>query len=83
MQHDVGIMEKRYEEHAYVLDFLLRGRPSSKPTYRAGATVQLLGVEYFTLLEAVVKEGVVLKPSDRVYVGKDNREEITYIISYT
>jgi putative nucleotide binding protein len=42
--------------------------------------VQLLGEEYFTLLEATVKEGVALKPQDRVYVGKNQREEITYII---
>ncbi|MEM2151243.1 MAG: DUF655 domain-containing protein, partial [Candidatus Bathyarchaeia archaeon] len=41
---------------------------------------QLIGEEYFTLLEAVVREGVVLKPSDRVYIGKDSREEILYII---
>ena len=26
------------------------------------------------------KEGLVLKPADRVYVGKDAREEVTYII---
>jgi len=77
-------MEKRYEEHAYVLDFLPHGRPgiriSGRAGYRAGALVQLLGEEFFTLLEALVKEGVVLKSHDRVYVGKDAREEITYII---
>jgi len=78
------MMEKRYEEHAYVLDFLPHGRPGIRPTgragYRAGALVQLVGEEFFTLLEALVKEGVVLKPHNRVYVGKQAREEITYII---
>jgi putative nucleotide binding protein len=77
-------MEKRYEEYAYVLDFLPHGRPGVHPAgragYRAGALVQLTGEEFFTLLEALVKEGIVLKPGDRVYVGKENREEITYII---
>ena len=77
-------MEKRYEEHAYVLDFLPHGRPGIRPTgragYRAGALVQLIGEEFFTLLEALVKEGVVLKPHNRVYVGKKTRKEITYII---
>lgn len=77
-------MEKRYEEHAYVLDFLPHGRPGTRPTgragYRAGALVQLLGGEFFTLLEALAKEGAVLKPHDRVYVGKQARKEITYII---
>ena len=72
--------EKRYEEHAYVLDFLPHGRPGSKQSYRAGALVQVVGEEYFTLLEAIAKEGVILKSSQRVYVGKDARDEVTYII---
>ena len=72
--------EKRYEEHAYVLDFLPHGRPGGRQSYRAGALVQVIGREYFTLLEAIAREGVVPKPSQRVYVGKDSREQITYII---
>ena len=77
-------MEKRYEEHAYVLDFLQHGKPGFRPTgragYRAGALIQCVGEEFFTLLEALVKEELILKPGDRVYVGKDSREEVTYII---
>jgi len=79
-----NMMEKRYEEYAYVLDFLPHGRagvrPSGRAGYRAEALVQLIGEEFFTLLEALVKEGVVLRSHDRVYVGKEAREEITYII---
>lgn len=78
------MMEKRYEEYALVLDFLPHGRPgirvSGRAGYRAGALVQLVGEEFFTLLEALVKDGTSLKPHDRVYVGKNAREEITYII---
>ncbi|MCW3985702.1 MAG: DUF655 domain-containing protein [Candidatus Bathyarchaeota archaeon] len=73
-------MEKRYEEHAYVLDFLPHGRAGMRPGYRAGAVIQVIGEDFFTLLEAIVKEGLALKPQDRVYVGKDKRKEITYII---
>lgn len=77
-------MEKRYEEYAYVLDFLPRGRPGARitqrPVHRIGPLVQLVGEEYFTLLEATVKENVVVKPYDRIYVGKEPREEVTYII---
>lgn len=73
-------MEKRYEEHAYILDYLPHGRPSARPSYRAGALVQCIGEEFFTLLEATVREGLILKTYDRVYVGKDSRSEITYII---
>jgi len=72
--------EKRYEKHAYVLDYFPHGRPGARPGYRAGALVQVVGEEYFTLLEAIAKEGVVLKTYDRVYVGKEAREKITYII---
>ncbi len=78
------MMEKRYEEFAYVLDFLPHGRPgvrvSGRAGYRAGALVQLVGEEFFTLLEALIKEGAVAKPNDRVYVGKEARNEVTYII---
>ena len=77
-------MEKRYEEYAYVLDFLAHGRPGFRPmgrtSYRAGALIQCIGENFFTLLEALVKENLVLKPSDRVYVGKASRSEVTYII---
>jgi len=77
-------MEKQYEEYAYVLDFLQHGRPGIRPTgragYRAGALIQCLGEEFFTLLEALVKEGLLLKPADRVYVGKASRDQVTYII---
>lgn len=69
-----------YEKYAYVLDFLLHGRPGSRSRYRAGAVVQVIGESFFTLLEANVKNGVTLKTYDRVYVGKDRRDEITYII---
>jgi putative nucleotide binding protein len=72
-------LEKRYEEHTYVLDLLPHGRPGTRP-YRAGVLVQVVGENYFTLLEAVVRENSVLKPLDRVYVGKDAREEVTYIL---
>jgi len=69
-----------YEENAYVLDYLPFGKPGMRGKYRAGAVVQLIGESYFTLLEANVKAGVVLKPLDRVYVGKESRKEIAYIL---
>ena len=72
-------MERRFEEHAYVLDFLPHGRAGSRPGYRAGALVQVVGEGFFTLLEAIAKEGIVLKPYDKVHVGKARREKITYI----
>jgi putative nucleotide binding protein len=69
-----------YEENAYILDYLPFGKPGTKGKFRAGAVVQVVGTSYFTLLEANVRAGVVLKPQDKVYVGKDTRQEITYIL---
>lgn len=71
---------QKYEEYAYVLDYLPHGRPGIDRRYRAGALVQVVGEEYFTLLEAIVKETVTVRSSDRVYVGKEARKKVTYII---
>lgn len=71
---------KRYEEYAYVLDFLPRGRPGTRQSYQPGTLVQVVGENFFTLLEAIAKENTTLSPFDRVYVGKENRKEITYIM---
>jgi len=69
-----------FEENAYILDYLPFGKPGTRSKFRAEAVVQLIGESYFTLLEANVKAGVVLKPLDKVYVGKEARDEITYIL---
>lgn len=77
---------KRYEEYAYVLDYLPHGRlGTGRPAFRAEPTVQVIGEMYFTLLEAVAKPGASFAPHERVYVGKDSREKIEHIagrISY-
>lgn len=71
---------QKYEEYAYVLDYLPSGRPGVDRRYRVGVLVQVVGEEYFTLLEALVKETSTVRTSDRVYVGKEARKEVTYII---
>lgn len=80
MEHRDREAQQFYEEYAYVLDFLPYGRPGLRLKRRGGAIAQLVGEKYFTLLEAVVREGIILKPSDRVYIGKDYRKEILYIV---
>ncbi len=69
-----------YEETAYIIDYLPYGKPGARTKFRSGAVVQMVGENYFTLLEAIVKEGLVVKLFDRVYVGKEERREIEYII---
>jgi putative nucleotide binding protein len=71
---------KRYEEYAYVLDYLPRGRPGvGRLRYRTEPVVQLLGEKYFTLLEATIERESTIEPHERVYVGKDRRNKITHI----
>jgi len=73
------VREKKYEEYAYVLDFMVREVRAGRRRI-AGPIVQLVGEDYFTLLEAVAKIGVELKPQDRIYIGRNEREHIAYII---
>ncbi|MCS7120161.1 MAG: DUF655 domain-containing protein [Nitrososphaerota archaeon] len=73
-------MRQLYEENALVLDYLPFGKPGTGGKFRSGPIVQMIGENYFTLLEANVKAGVILKPLDRVYVGKEARKEISYIL---
>ncbi len=72
--------KKKYEEYAYVLDYLPQGRPSSgRQAFKAEPIVQVVGEAYFTLLEAVVRVGATFTSHERVYVGKDSREKIENI----
>jgi putative nucleotide binding protein len=64
------------DDFIIVLDFLPNGKPSER---RAEPLVQGLGEKYFNLLEVVVKEGVTVKPKDRLYIGEDKREQVKYI----
>lgn len=72
----------KVEEKALVLDFLPRGRSSD---YKTEPLAQLIGKEFFTLLEVSPKQGIELKALDEVYVGKEERPQIEFIkkrISY-
>jgi putative nucleotide binding protein len=62
------------EEISLVLDYLAQGRSSD---YKREPLAQVIGTEHFTLLEVVPKE--TLKIMDKVYVGKEKREQIDHI----
>ncbi len=64
------------EEHALVLDFLPTGKAGEA---RQEPTAQVLGEQYFTLLEVVAKPGVQLKAFDRVYIGMGERDKVERI----
>ncbi len=67
--------EKR-EEYAYVLDFMLSGKSFSS---RSEPLAQVIGEEWFTLLEVTPKQGITLNLGERVYIGKNERDKIMLI----
>ena len=72
---------KKYEEYAYVLDFLPHGRPGQPRTPHTQAGVlQLLGDSYFTLLEASPTKDADYNVRDKIYVGKESRPLVGHII---
>ena len=62
------------EDYSIVLDYLPRGKSTG---YRSEPLCQILGMEFFTILEAVPKAD--LKIGETVYVGKDERPKIGII----
>lgn len=74
-------VQKKFEDYAYVLDYMAHGKTSgARQAFRAEAVVQLIGETYFTLLEATPRSGVIISAHDRVYIGKEmQREKILHI----
>lgn len=64
------------EEKCIILDFLPSGYADRR---HAEPVAQAIGTNFFTLLELVPKEGVVLKTEEEVYVGEGKRDEIKFI----
>lgn len=66
------------DEFLIVLDFLRTGKPGDR---RAEPVAQGVGEKYLTLLEIVLKEGVLIKVKDRLYIGEGKRDQVKYIRS--
>ena len=67
--------EKRYEEFAYVLDFIPRGK-SSIIKGREGPIVQALGEERLTLLELLAAENEDFETGEKLRIGREGRAKI-------
>ncbi len=73
--------QKKYEEYAYVLDFLPHGRPGAPRTpHTSAGVIQMVGESYFTLLEASPMKDANYTPRDRIFVGKGDRALVSHII---
>jgi putative nucleotide binding protein len=81
--HEDEYIQRRhvYEEYAYVLDFLPYGRSSDKSRHLVVPSVQIMGEQHFTLLEAELKVGATVIVPERIYIGRDRREKVDRIIS--
>lgn len=81
-----GRVGNRYEEYAYVLDFLPQGHPlAATPIFKREPIAQVIGDKYFTLLEVVPRPGIYLSPHERVFIGKGLRDKVARVkqrISY-
>ncbi len=64
------------DEWALVLDFLSHGHSSMD---RSQPVAHVMGEQFFSLLEVIIREDVTLRPEDRVYIGDKKRERVKYI----
>ena len=70
---------RKYEEYAYVLDFVLRGK-SSTVRGRDGIIVTALGEERLTILELLALPNSTFEIGERVYIGKEGRTKILSVL---
>ena len=66
----------RKDEWAIVLDFLTHGHSAMD---RSQPVAHVVGEEYFSLLEVIIRDDVTLKTGDRLYIGDGKREKVKYI----
>ena len=66
----------RKDEWAVVLDFLSHGHSGMD---RSQPMAHVLGEEYFSLLEVIIRDDITLKTGDRIYIGDSKRDKVRYI----
>ncbi len=71
--------EKRYEEFAYVLDFLSQGQ-SVVIKGREGSIVQAIGEERLTLLELLAADDLDFELGERLRIGREGRDKILSVL---
>jgi putative nucleotide binding protein len=72
-------VDKKYEEFAYVLDFIARGK-SAVIKGREGPVVQAIGEDRLTLLELLAMENKDFDIGEKVKIGKEGREKIVSVL---
>lgn len=64
------------EDWAFVIEYLPAGHAAA---LKREPVVQLVGAQFFTLLEATLKPNITVVNGQKIYVGKDKRDEIDRI----
>jgi len=70
---------RKYEEHAYVLDFNPRGK-SSTVRGREGIIVTAIGEDRLTLLEVLGLPNSTFEIGEKIYIGKDGRTKVLSVL---
>ncbi|MHC1604771.1 MAG: DUF655 domain-containing protein [Candidatus Methanofastidiosia archaeon] len=74
------MIQKKYETEAIVLDYLPGGHiTDNTPSYRRVPIAQILGVNFFSLLEVVPK--TELSPHESIFIGKGDRDKVSHVKS--
>ncbi len=70
---------RKYEEHAYVLDFNARGK-STTVRGREGIIVTTIGEERLTLLEILGVPNSSFEVGEKIYIGKEGRTKVLSVL---
>ncbi len=79
MIHEV---QKKFEDYVFVLDYMASGKMGgTRQAFRSEPLVQVIGENYFTLLEVIPKGDATISIHERLYIGKDRpREKISHVV---
>lgn len=71
--------QRKYEEYAYVLDFIQRGK-STTVRAREGIIIQAIGEEHLTLLELLGIQNMSFEVGERLYIGREGRDKVVSVL---
>jgi putative nucleotide binding protein len=71
--------QRKYEEYAYVLDFVQRGK-STTVRAREGIIIQAIGEEHLTLLELLGIQNISFEVGERLYIGREGRDKVVSVL---
>lgn len=70
---------RKYEEYAYVLDWVPRGR-STTVRGREGIIITAIGEDRLTMLEVLGVQNSTFEIGERIYIGKEGRTKIMSVL---